>query len=98
MFKILSFPCLSDYRTFANKFIIKMETISINFQIPASWSELSDKQMRTVFQLIADDMSTDELKTPCLLNWSSTKVIGRQDSGSYLLKKLNRSHEAEAPE
>ncbi|MCM1163244.1 MAG: hypothetical protein NC339_03215, partial [Muribaculaceae bacterium] len=57
--------------------------------IPASWSELSDKQLRTVYQLIADDMSTDELKTLCLLNWSSTKVIGRQESGSYLLKKGN---------
>lgn len=64
-----------------------METISIDFQIPSSWSELSDKQLRTVFQLIASDMSTDELKTLCLLNWSSTKVVGRQDSGSYLLKK-----------
>lgn len=64
-----------------------METISINFQIPASWSELSDKQLRSVYQLIADDMTSDELKTLCLLNWSSTKVVGRQDSGSYLLKK-----------
>lgn len=64
-----------------------METISINFQIPASWSELSDKQLRYVYQLIANDMSTEELQTLCLLQWSSTKVVGRQDSGSYLLKK-----------
>lgn len=64
-----------------------METISINFQIPASWSELSDKQLRYVYQLIANDMSTEELQTLCLLQWSSTKVFGRQDSGSYLLKK-----------
>lgn len=28
-----------------------METISINFQIPSSWSELSDKQLRSVYQL-----------------------------------------------
>ena len=64
-----------------------METISINFQIPASWSELSDKQLRFVYQLIANDMSTEELQTLCLLQWSSTKVVGRQDNGSYLLKK-----------
>ena len=43
-----------------------METISINFQIPASWSELSDKQLRYVYQLIANDMSTEELQTLCI--------------------------------
>lgn len=64
-----------------------METISINFQIPASWSELSDKQLRYVYQLIAGDFSSDEIKTLCLLRWGSAKVISRQDSGSYLLKK-----------
>lgn len=64
-----------------------METISINFQIPASWSELSDKQLRYVYQLIAGDYSSDEIKTLCLLRWGSAKVIGRQDNGSYLLKK-----------
>ena len=64
-----------------------METISINFQIPTSWSELSDKQLRYVYSLIAQDFSTDELKTLCLLRWSGAKVVGRQDSGFYLLKK-----------
>ena len=29
----------------------------------------------------------DEVKTLCLLQWSGTKVIGQQESGSYLLKK-----------
>lgn len=66
-----------------------METISINFQLPASWSELSDKQLRYVYQLIAGDFSSDEIKTLCLLRWGSAKVIGRQDNGSYLLKKGN---------
>lgn len=64
-----------------------METISINFQLPASWSELSDKQLRYVYQLIAGDFSSDEIKTLCLLRWGSAKLIGRQDNGSYLLKK-----------
>lgn len=64
-----------------------METISINFQIPASWSELSDKQLRFLYQLMAQDFSTDEVKTLCLLQWGSAKVVGRQDNGCYLLKK-----------
>lgn len=64
-----------------------MQTISINFQVPQGWHELGDKQLRFVYQLLASDFSADEIKTLCLLRWSDTKVIGRQDSGSYLLKK-----------
>ena len=65
--------------------------------MPQGWHELGDKQLRYVYELIAAEHSTDEIKTLCLLRWSDTKVIGRQDSsiseatssitGSYLLKK-----------
>ena len=55
-------------------------SISINFIVPQSWRELSDKQLRYVYQLIADNFSTDEVKTHFLLKWSGNKVIGRQDS------------------
>ena len=64
-----------------------MQTISINFIVPQGWHELSDKQLRYVYQFIAAEHSTDEIKALCLLRWSGTKVIGRQDNGSYLLKK-----------
>lgn len=64
-----------------------MQTISINFQVPQGWHELGDKQLRYVYQLLASDFSADEIKTLCLLQWSGTKVIGCQDSGSYLLKR-----------
>ena len=63
-----------------------MQTISINFIVHGSWEEMSDKQLRYVYQLIADNFDTDEIKTLFLLKWSGTKVIGRQDSGSYLVK------------
>ena len=64
-----------------------MQTISIDFIVPQGWHELSDKQLRYVYQLLAYEFATDEIKTLCLLRWSGTKVIGRQDSGAYLLKK-----------
>ena len=64
-----------------------MKTVSINFQIPNSWSELSDKQLRYVYQLIASEHTADEIKTLFLLKWSGTKVVGKQDNGSYLLQK-----------
>ena len=65
----------------------RSSSISINFIVPQGWHELSDKQLRYVYQLLADEFATDEIKTLCLLQWSGTKVIGRQDSGAYLLKK-----------
>ncbi len=64
-----------------------MQTISINFIVPQGWHELGDKQLRYVYNLIAKEYATDEIKTLCLLRWSGTKVIGRQESGTYLLKK-----------
>ena len=64
-----------------------MQTITIDFHVPQGWHELSDKQLRYVYDLLAKEFSTDEIKTLCLLQWSATKVIGRQDSGAYLLKK-----------
>ena len=64
-----------------------MQTISINFIVPQNWHELSDKHLRYVYQLIADNFATDEIKTLCLLRWSGAKVIGKQPSGAYLLRK-----------
>ena len=55
--------------------------------MPESWENLSDKQLRYVYQLIAEEFNSDELKTLCLLRWSNLKVVGNQDNGSYLIKK-----------
>ena len=64
-----------------------MQTTSINFIVPDGWHELGDKQLRYVYQLLAGDFSADEIKTLCLLRWSDTKVIGKQPTGAYLLRK-----------
>ena len=71
-----------------------MQNISINFQVPQGWHELGDKQLRYVYQLLASDFSADEIKTLCLLHWSDTKVIGKQPSGAYLLRKGKTLFEA----
>ena len=31
-----------------------MQSFNINFAVPSKWSEFSDKQLRYVYQLIAD--------------------------------------------
>lgn len=54
-----------------------MQTYSINFSVPSKWSELLDKQLRYVFQLIADGNDVVALQTLCLLQWGGAKVIGR---------------------
>jgi hypothetical protein len=73
-----------------------MKTISINFIMPESWADLSDKRLRYVYQLLANDFDTDEVKTLCLLYWSGTKVIGKQPDGAYLLKKGDVTFEVTA--
>lgn len=69
-----------------------MQTI-IDFTVPASWHKLTDAQLKYVFSLLAYDYSTEQVKFLCLLRWSSTKVIGRQDNGTFLLKKDKRFFE-----
>lgn len=64
-----------------------MQTISINFIVPQEWHELSDKQLRYVYQLLAQNFTSDEVKTLCLLHWTGTKVIGKQNTDGYLLRK-----------
>lgn len=63
-----------------------MQSFNINFALPSKWSELSDKQLRYVYQLIADGNDAAALQTLCLLQWGGAKVVGRQTSGAYLLK------------
>lgn len=63
-----------------------MQMLSFNFIMPQSWLELSDKQLRYVYQLLAGNHDIDEIKTLCLLRWSGTKVLGRIDGDAYLLK------------
>ena len=64
-----------------------METITIDFTVPKGWHILPDKQLRFIYQLLSADCSADEIKILCLFRWNGIKVIGRQPSGTYILKK-----------
>jgi hypothetical protein len=59
---------------------------TINFTVPQGWHELTDKQLRYVYRLLADNYEIDELKTLCFLRWTGTKVIGKQPSEKYMLR------------
>lgn len=66
---------------------MEKETVKIDFIVPQGWHELTDAQLRYVYNLIALDMTADEIAATCLLCWSGTRVIGRQPDGAYLLKQ-----------
>ena len=57
---------------------------TINLIVPRGWHELDDKQLRYLFGLLADDYSSAEIRTLCLLRWSGLKVLYRQDNDFVL--------------
>ena len=65
---------------------MESSVLHIDLAVPQGWHELSDKQLRYVYQLIADNFVTDEIKTLALLHFSGCKVIARHDKNSFLLK------------
>ena len=42
---------------------------TINIIVSRGWHELDDKQLRYLFGLLADDYSSAEIRTLCLLRW-----------------------------
>lgn len=62
--------------------------ITIDLVLPTSWSELTDRQLRYVFSLLAADFTSDEVKIHCLLHWSGLRVRGRNIEGHGYRCKL----------
>ena len=64
---------------------------TINLICPTSWQELSDKQLRFVFSLIADEATSVELRTLCLFKWNKLKVLSSpnlsQKTKPFMLKR-----------
>ena len=63
-----------------------MDTINININLPSSWEQLSDFQLKMVCRLLAKNRTSPEIKTICLLRWNKIKVISRDKSGFYWIK------------
>ena len=52
-------------------------TVSIDLKLPTKWEDLSDKQLRYVFTLLAQGFTATEVKTYCLHRWTGLKVLHR---------------------
>lgn len=62
------------------------DILKIDLTVPAQWSELSDKQMRFFYKLLADERPSVEIKTRCLLRWGGLSVVGRKADGKYVMR------------
>lgn len=56
------------------------EPLNIDLTVPQGWHELSDKQLRYAFELIAKGFTSDEIKTLCLFRWSGLSVRHRHNA------------------
>ena len=54
--------------------------LHIDLAVPQGWHELSDKQLRYAFELIAKAFTSDEIKTLCLFRWSGLKIRHRHNA------------------
>ena len=50
----------------------------LNVNIPKSWQELPDRELRFVFRLLQGEYSLTQIKTLCLLRWGQLKVVRRE--------------------
>lgn len=62
-----------------------MHHISIDFTLPTGWAELSQRQLRYVYSLIANGHTLDEVKVMALLRWNRCKVVAR-DGDAWVLR------------
>ena len=50
----------------------------LNVNIPTSWQELPDRELRFVFRLLQVEYPLPKIKTLCLLLWGQLKVVHRE--------------------
>ena len=55
---------------------MQQDKISIDLKLPTKWEDLSDKQLRYVFALLAQGFTATEVKAYCLHRWACTKSFG----------------------
>lgn len=65
--------------------------------MPRGWHELTPRQMRYLYSLLAAEFSATEIMAHCLLRWNGAKILGRRPSGAWLLRlgKISFSVSAE---
>lgn len=65
--------------------------LTLNLTIPKDWQELSDKQLRHVYRLLAGNYSLPQIKSLCLMKWAGLDVLRREGS-VYIVKHRGESY------
>ena len=63
------------------------DTKTIDIKLPTRWEELTQKQLRYLFNLIAQWYSIDEVKAFCLFRWNKITILYRYGDNGYMCKK-----------
>ena len=58
----------------------------LKITLPKNWSDMDDQQLYYVYNLIADNLSSEQIKTYCLFRFGQIKMICRYDDG-FLVSK-----------
>ncbi len=85
----MSFTHRSGYRTFAGTitaFSMQQDKISIDLKLPTKWEDLSDKQLRYVFVLLAQGYTATEVKAYCLCRRAGLKVLHRYGNNGWVCR------------
>ena len=56
-------------------------TVNIDLKLPTRWEDLTEKQLRYLFGLLAQDFPATQIKTYCLFRWSGMQVMCRYGKG-----------------
>lgn len=65
--------------------------LTLNLIIPKDWQELSDKQLRHVYRLLAGNYSLPQIKSLCLIKWAGLEVLRREGS-VYIVKHRGETY------
>ena len=56
-------------------------TVKVDLKLPTKWEDLTEKQLRYLFGLLAQDFPATQIKTYCLFRWSGMQVMCRYGKG-----------------
>ena len=62
---------------------MKEESNNIDLKLPTKWEDLTDKQLRFLFGLLAQNLPAQQIKAYCLFRWSGMLVMHRYGKGWY---------------
>ena len=60
---------------------------TIDIKLPTRWEDLTQKQLRYLFTLIAQGYSIEEVKAFCLFRWNKIAILHRYGEKGYMCKK-----------